>query len=223
MNEPTSPVSPSQGGPQSMGPSQPGVAPWLLIVFIVVVLAGGGYLGWYYYSQNKAKTTTPTTAVTTPTVTTTTPSTTTTTPTTSTTSGLNTYTNTTFGFSFQMPKDYIAFVTENFEGGHSLSIQLGQKASASVVNNANIDINIISDTTALADLKKNYSKTNTDITTTDSYKIGGQDGYKFELGGIASGFGYITTNGKLSVKATTYPAADSKTIEQILSTFQFTP
>lgn len=192
-----------------------GLPRWVWITIIIAILIALSFLGWI--GTNKLTNNTVTGSITN--------SKTISVPVSSNNSATNSgmYTNKELGFSFEIPKDLVVFVFESFEGGYFANVDLGKKLNDQVFSYNDLSVRASSDgvyVSTLADLKDKYAKDNF-ITKTTLIKIGGQNGYKFELGGIAEGFGAITTNGKVNIEIIEYPSSDSETMDEIISSFRF--
>lgn len=141
--------------------------------------------------------------------------------TTSTTQGVSsTYTDKTLGFSFTLPVSYYAFRSENFEGGHSVSIKLGKKNSDGTLDDSQISLTYINVASTLAELEKSTTANN-DVIKTSATKVDGQDGVKYELGGMAGGYKVISTKGNSYVTFDNYPSSGSTILDGIVSSFKF--
>lgn len=135
------------------------------------------------------------------------------------------YINSEFGFSFTLPSDYAVIEEYGCEGNCGVSMQIGKKSDTRVFSNTNITLFYNQSGGTLNEIKKNYESGNNDIIKTTSIKIDGQDAYKYEIGGMSSGFHFIAAKGEFNLDINAYPAdiMDVKDVllDDIISSFKF--
>lgn len=189
---------------------------WLLIILVIVIVLGGGYLLWVKYGGTLTSTTS---AIPTPMVSASiSPSTT--------MSASNKYSSSLFGgFSFTIPTGYVIQVEEIGEGGPGEIITFGKKTNDLVSEYNFVSMRVTNaGKSTLDSLKAEYIKEQgSDILNTIPIKIAGTDAVRYEIGGFASGYHIIGTNGTMLIDVNNYPSENASFITQILSTFQFTP
>ncbi len=200
--------------------SQPkgGSLKWLLIILGIIVVLGGGYLLYAKYGKSLTTATTTTS----PTATTSSPAITTATPTT-TTSNKIIYTNSKYGFSFELPKDYVVFETGIAEGAEGVELKIGKKINEVSSETTWIKLIYYKNNSAYDELVADFDKNNGDISKKSETQVDNQKAAKYSVGGFASGFTVLSAKGKEDIEISVYPDSESniKIFDQIVSTFQF--
>ena len=190
---------------ESMGSSaKPPIPKWLIVTLAIVVVAALGVGGWYFLGQKDQ-----TTVKTSP----------------SPTSTSNKYINSDsqFGFSFNLPKDYQVLEIPGGEGGPSYNLKIGKKTGDITAVDQNITIDIYKYERTLAEFKKEYEKDNADIIETSLIKIDGQDAWKYKIGGMGEGFHIIAVKDQYNLSIDFYPFTNesSPIFDEIVSSFKF--
>jgi len=205
-----------------MGNPRPVVSKWLWITLIIVVLAGAGYFSWYYFMGPGKKVATTTT--TTPTVV-------------DETAGWQTYTNTTYTFSFKYPKDWTAKEVTSTSALLDVNLSKGTTAqegtdnpgvaSVSVYESlSKLDTQTLNPTSLKDYLDKYAALTDPVYLTVATQKIGSLSGYSAKMGPNQFGGGSIyfavMPNNKIISIRTYSTGATQSDITNMLGSFKFT-
>lgn len=190
---------------------------WLLIILVVVIVIGGGYFLYAKYGKSSTVTTT-----TSPTATTSSPAIITTAPTTTTSDKIK-YTNYKYGFSFELPKDYVVFETQIAEGAEGVELKIGKKINEVSSETTWIKLIYYKNLSTYDELVADFDKNNGDISKKSETQVDNQKAVKYLVGGFASGFTVLSAKGKEDIEISVYPDSESniKIFDQIVSTFQF--
>jgi len=133
-----------------------------------------------------------------------------------------TYTDKDMKFSFTLPANYKIFRNHAFEGGEAVILNIGTKTDDTTSENTYIEITYYGEGTDFNDLKTSTeSQIENDITSSKAITINGQNGYRYEVGGMSSGYKYIAAKGTNYVTINQYPSQDPAVIDSIVNSFKF--
>ena len=144
------------------------------------------------------------------------------------TSNWKTYINSTYGFSFKYPTDWVVAVTKNNVSDQVLGLSLTSPEMQVAIKNQTIDAasDIYFDQfTKSANFNLNTTVTNSDLYTKDSVvptTIAGQNGFRAVFSGMVEQSAYFWDKDNYYFEATSTFLSSDNRLETILSTFQFT-
>jgi len=143
------------------------------------------------------------------------------------TTNWKTYTNSTYGFSFKYPTDWVVAITKNAVADQVLGLSLTSPEMQVAIKNQTIDAAsdiYFDEFTKTANFNLRTTVTNSDLYTKDSIvpaTIAGQDGFRAVFSGMVEQAVYFWDKDNHYFEATsTFSGADSN-LATILLTFQF--